>query len=40
MQRHGLFCRNGAMNKALGDNVLTNYESLNVYNELVRKKWR
>ncbi len=36
----GPFCRFGAMNEWAGDNVLTNYERFNVYNELVRKKWR
>ncbi len=36
----GPFCRFRAMNEQVRDNVLTNYERLNVYNELVRKKWR
>lgn len=34
------FCRFTAMNEPLGDNVLTNYEDINVYNEQVHKKWR
>lgn len=33
-------CHIGAMNKASEDNVLTNYEEVNVYNEQVHKKWR
>ena len=33
----GFFCRFSAMNEATMDNVLTNYESINVYNEQVHK---
>ena len=29
------FCRISAINEAVVDNVLTNYESINVYNEQV-----
>ena len=32
-----MFCRITAMNEKAGDNVLTNYESINVYNEQVHK---
>lgn len=34
------FCRISAMNDAVKNNGLTNCEDLNVYNELVHKKWR
>ena len=30
-----MFCRITAMNEKAGDNVLTNYEYINVYNEQV-----
>lgn len=33
-------CTKKAMNDTFLDIVLTNYEDLNVYNELVHKKWR
>jgi len=33
-------CHFQAMDDRVSDNVLTNYEDLNVYNELVLKKWR
>ncbi len=33
-------CHFRAMNDRVSDNVLTNCEDLNVYNELVLKKWR
>jgi len=36
----GNTCHIHAMNDTVSDNVLTNYEGLNVYNELVLKKWR
>lgn len=33
-------CTKKAMDDTFLDTVLTNYEDLNVYNELVHKKWR
>lgn len=35
-----MFCQIAAMNEKAGDNVLTNYECVNVYNEQVHKSTR
>lgn len=38
--RRRFFCGKKAMDDTILDTVLTNCEDLNVYNELVHKKWR